>query len=106
MNLIYLFILFLDTLLLPTIYLQHLTSESFKDPLKFLPERFDTSIEENNKNKDPYKFIPFGGGTRICIGMNFSLAEQRIFLAMLREYFFDNDDDLSICVYLFICFIY
>lgn len=31
--------------------------------------------------------MPFGAGERICIGMNFSMAEQRVFHTMLiRKY--------------------
>ncbi|CAH1766792.1 8738_t:CDS:10, partial [Entrophospora sp. SA101] len=61
-----------------TIYLQHLSSTLYKNPLTFLPERFDTSSNEATS-----KLIPFGGGSRICIGMNLSLAEQKTLLAML-----------------------
>ncbi|KXN74937.1 cytochrome P450 [Conidiobolus coronatus NRRL 28638] len=57
----------------------------YPNPEKFDPERF-----LNNKYEaDTY--IPFGGGSRICVGMNFSLMEQKIFLALLLQKF-----DLSV----------
>jgi cytochrome P450 len=31
------------------------------------------------------KWTPFGNGTRQCIGMNFSLYQQRVLIAMLRK---------------------
>jgi cytochrome P450 len=32
-------------------------------------------------------WLPFGNGARQCIGMNFSLNEQRVLLSMLCKYF-------------------
>ncbi|KAJ1551248.1 Cytochrome P450 3A4 [Nowakowskiella sp. JEL0078] len=56
----------------------------FNEPEKFIPERW---IEEKN-DTDGYKpFIPFGGGARICAGMQFSLMEQKIALSMLLRNF-------------------
>ncbi|ORZ32572.1 cytochrome P450 [Catenaria anguillulae PL171] len=30
-----------------------------------------------------FKWVPFGGGQRVCIGQNFSITEQRVVIAML-----------------------
>jgi len=49
----------------------------------YRPERW----AENTGNKDFSAWMPFGGGSRICLGMQFSLIEQRVVLAMLlRKY--------------------
>ncbi|RHZ75969.1 hypothetical protein Glove_208g201 [Diversispora epigaea] len=65
-------------MIIPNIYALHHSKKIWGDePYKFKPERF-----EKETLKSSYNFIPFGGGVRICIGMNFSLAEQRVFLAM------------------------
>jgi len=48
----------------------------------FVPERFNKLTEEQ---KDAY--IPFGGEKRICIGMNFSILTQKIFLIKFLKAF-------------------
>ncbi|RHZ77408.1 hypothetical protein Glove_180g114 [Diversispora epigaea] len=68
-------------ILIPEIYASHHFEESWEESHKFKPERFVDEKDTANK------YFPFGSGSRICIGMNFSLAEQRVFLAMLvRKY--------------------
>ncbi|KAG1491454.1 hypothetical protein G6F52_013469 [Rhizopus delemar] len=58
---------------------------SWKDPDEFVPERFEDDGEQNSH--EGLTWIPFGNGTRQCIGMNFSLMEQRLILTMLlRKY--------------------
>ncbi|KAG0176177.1 Cytochrome P450 3A4 [Apophysomyces sp. BC1034] len=59
--------------------LQH-DGQRWEDPEKFIPERFDIS-----KTKIANSYMPFGNGQRQCIGMNMSLAEQRVLLSMLRK---------------------
>ncbi|RIA81297.1 cytochrome P450 [Glomus cerebriforme] len=50
-------------------------------PEKFIPERFQ------NEKRDNHAWLSFGGGSRLCLGVNFSLMEQRITLcALLRKY--------------------
>jgi len=54
------------------------------DPEKFRPERWSP---ENLTKEQRSSWMPFSYGPRICIGMNFSLVEQKIFLAsLLREF--------------------
>ncbi|PKC66595.1 cytochrome P450 [Rhizophagus irregularis] len=63
------------------IYGIHHSSRNWKDPEKFIPERFE------NEKHDHYSWLGFGGGNRLCLGINFSLIEQRIMLcALLRKY--------------------
>ncbi|RHZ44628.1 hypothetical protein Glove_715g7 [Diversispora epigaea] len=68
-------------ILILEIYASHHFEESWEESYKFKPERFANERDTANK------YFPFGSGSRICIGMNFSLNEQRVFLAMLvRKY--------------------
>jgi len=52
------------------------------DVEEFNPDRFDNLTPLQKKS-----FIPFGGGSRICIGMSFSLLEQKLFLIKLLKKF-------------------
>lgn len=74
---------FVGTFVGLSIYASHHFNDPWEDPYKFKPERF-------TKEKDDAtgQSFPFGGGKRICIGMNFSYAEQRVFLAMFGIYIF------------------
>jgi cytochrome P450 family 135 len=55
----------------PCIYLAHRRSDVWDDPTAFRPERFLGGAPE------PYTFIPFGGGTRRCVGAAFASLEMR-----------------------------
>ncbi|KAJ9078289.1 hypothetical protein DSO57_1008118 [Entomophthora muscae] len=62
--------------------------EYFDEPDKFIPERFYTTSGSSAnpillEKKDPPAYAPFSSGTRSCIGMNFSLLEQKVVLSML-----------------------
>ncbi|KAI8579676.1 hypothetical protein K450DRAFT_240982 [Umbelopsis ramanniana AG] len=64
----------------------HYNASLWKDPTKFDPERFEEGGELESM-PSTYAYLPFGGGSRQCIGMNFSLAEQRVALSsILRKY--------------------
>ncbi|KAI9291951.1 cytochrome P450 [Neoconidiobolus thromboides FSU 785] len=65
--------------LLP-IYLHHRNPEIFSKPEEFNPDRF-----EDPYGKESSAWMPFGMGTRTCIGMNFSLIEQKVILSMLLQ---------------------
>jgi cytochrome P450 len=75
--------------------------ENWKDPLEFRPERF---IEENcvgDTNTNGYKWVPFGAGTRVCLGQQFSLVEQRVAISMLlRNYRVQLPNDSPHCEHL------
>ncbi len=69
------------TTVMPTIGLVQNLEENFSDATAFRPERFLDGRTES------YTWIPFGGGTRRCIGAGFSLFEMRIVLrSVLREF--------------------
>ena len=58
----------------PAIYLAHTNPNTFPEPYTFRPERFLESPTET------YSWIPFGGGTRRCIGATFAQFEMRVVL--------------------------
>jgi cytochrome P450 len=60
----------------------------FANPLTFDPDRFAAPREEDKKN--PYALVGFGGGPRICIGINFAQVEIKAMVShILRNYTFE-----------------
>jgi cytochrome P450 len=57
-----------------SIWLAHTREATFPDPYSFRPERFIESPTET------YSWIPFGGGTRRCLGASFALFEMKVAL--------------------------
>ncbi len=56
----------------------------FADPARFDPDRFAPPREEH---KTPYALVGFGGGPRICIGINFAQVEIKALIShLLRNY--------------------
>jgi cytochrome P450 len=49
---------------------------------EFRPERWQG---EEGKNIPTFAHVPFSAGARVCIGNNFSLVEQRLFLVKLLQ---------------------
>ncbi|KAI8063424.1 cytochrome P450 [Gilbertella persicaria] len=71
----------------------HHNKRVWKDPEVFDPDRFDED-NENNGPRPGMAWVPFSNGARQCIGMNFSLYEQRVLLAMLlRKYIWTLPED-------------
>jgi cytochrome P450 family 135 len=56
------------------IYLTHMREDVYPRAREFLPERFLDSPPET------YSWIPFGGGTRRCLGASFAQFEMRVAL--------------------------
>ncbi|KAL4235446.1 hypothetical protein ACF0H5_007082 [Mactra antiquata] len=57
-------------------------SDVWSDHEEFRPERFETSTD-----RDPFSYIPFSAGNRNCIGQNFAMMEQKVFLCRLVQMF-------------------
>ncbi len=64
----------------PSISVIHRRAASFAGPRDFRPERF---LEEDPP--DTYTWIPFGGGTRRCLGASFALFEMRVVIRRVIE---------------------
>ncbi|HEY3822465.1 MAG TPA: cytochrome P450 [Polyangiaceae bacterium] len=62
-------------LVVPVSFLTHRLASVYPEPEAFKPERF------LDKKPDPYAWFPFGGGSRRCLGMTFSLHELKVVLA-------------------------
>jgi cytochrome P450 len=60
----------------------HHLGEVFPEPFEFRPERF---TEEERSALPKGAYVPFGGGSRTCIGMRFGLLEVRTIAAAIRE---------------------
>jgi cytochrome P450 len=64
----------------PSIRIIHRREDLYPDAGAFRPERF--LVDEP---PDTYSWIPFGGGTRRCLGASFVLMEMRIVLDRVLE---------------------
>lgn len=63
----------------------HLLPSVWTGPERFDPDRFAPPREEHRKR--PYALVGFGGGPRICIGVNFARVEiQSMVSHILRRY--------------------
>jgi cytochrome P450 len=60
----------------PSIAGMHRRADSYPDPTAFRPERF-----LGDDPPDTYTWIPFGGGTRRCLGASFATFEMRVVIA-------------------------
>lgn len=79
------------------IHEMHHSPRIWKDPEVFNPDRFMEGGNAESLAGSGMSWLPFSNGARQCIGMNFSLAEQRVFLPLLRKSQVDpfNGYDLS-----------
>ncbi len=64
----------------PSIRVIHRRGDLYPEPFAFRPERFLAADPP-----DTYTWIPFGGGTRRCLGASFALLEMRLVLRRVLE---------------------
>ena len=69
------------TLVSPCVYLLHRNETLYPKATEFRPERF------LNRQFAPNEFIPFGGGTRRCLGATLGLLEMKSVLVTLLSNF-------------------
>jgi cytochrome P450 len=62
------------------IYALHHSPEFWESPEEFNPDRFD-------KPFTPFSYVPFSMKSRACLGNQFSLLEQAVFLATLFQHY-------------------
>jgi len=62
-------------------YVLHRDPDNFENPEGFDPDRFLTDPKDRAK----YTYLPFGGGTRVCIGNAFAMMEAQIVLAKIVQ---------------------
>lgn len=73
-----------DSRLMYSIYLTHRMERYWPEAEKFDPQRF---CPEHKKGRQPYTYMPFGGGPRNCIGAAFAQVEVKAVLARLFQQF-------------------
>ncbi len=80
-----------ETMFAPCIYLTHHREDIYPNPKQFRPERF---LE---REYSPYEYLPFGGGTRLCIGYALAQLEMKLVLAtILSNYHLELGDQKPI----------
>ena len=57
----------------------HHREDLYPEPFAFKPERWI------GRKPGTYEWIPFGGGTRRCLGATLAMAEQRVVLAAMAR---------------------
>ena len=56
----------------------------WENPDWFDPDRFSP---ENSAGRDRFAWLPFGGGSRICIGAALAMTEASLILATIAQQF-------------------
>ncbi|XP_054800450.1 carotene epsilon-monooxygenase, chloroplastic [Prosopis cineraria] len=69
-----------------SVYNIHHSSEVWERAEEFLPERFDLDRPVPNETNTDFRFIPFSGGPRKCVGDQFALLEATVALAIFLQH--------------------
>lgn len=76
-------------------WITHRDGRFFPEPERFIPERWDESIQESEVPR--FAYFPFGGGPRKCIGASFAMMEAVLLLATIaRRFRFDLAPDARV----------
>uniref|UniRef100_A0A0D9XM45 Cytochrome P450 n=1 Tax=Leersia perrieri TaxID=77586 RepID=A0A0D9XM45_9ORYZ len=68
-----------------SVYNIHRSPEVWDRADEFVPERFDLEGPVPNETNTEYRFIPFSGGPRKCVGDQFALLEAIVALAIVLQ---------------------
>ncbi|XP_012435170.1 carotene epsilon-monooxygenase, chloroplastic [Gossypium raimondii] len=68
-----------------SVYNIHHSSQVWERAEEFVPERFDLESSVPNESNTDYRFIPFSGGPRKCVGDQFALLEAIVALAIFLQ---------------------
>lgn len=69
-----------------SVYNIHHSSKVWDRAEEFLPERFDLDGPVPNETNTDFRFIPFSGGPRKCVGDQFALLEATVALAVFLQH--------------------
>ena len=84
------------TMVIPYIYGSHRNLDHWQDPETFDPGRF---LPERHKPRNPYSYIPFGAGPRICIGNRMAIMQMLlIIVAFVRRYDFQLAEEETVAI--------
>lgn len=65
-------------------WLQHRDPRFWEEPDRFDPERWN---EDGTQRRHRFAFYPFGGGTRLCIGVRFAQLEMALMVATIAQHY-------------------
>ena len=72
-------------------YALHYDQSQWQDPLKFIPERWDSSnplsLTPSGKKRHPNSFSPWSGGKRVCFGKTFAESTMKIVVTYITQSF-------------------
>jgi len=71
-----------DSLIAIGVYYTHRHRDFWPNPEGFAPVRW---TPEAIGSRPKYRYLPFGGGPRICIGNSFAIFEAQVILAMITQ---------------------
>ncbi len=82
-----------ETFLVYSAWIMGRHPDYWDEPLKFLPERWESGNEPSHK----YAFVPFHGGPQLCMGRNLAYLEASVILIeLLQRFRFELDPDIPV----------
>jgi cytochrome P450 len=77
-----------DRLLMYSSYVTHMDPQQFPDPAEFRPTRWLDGHADHHGHH-PYAYVPFGGGSRRCLGFAFALQELTVMTSLMAQLDFE-----------------